>query len=367
MIKLNIATISPSKIASGMLALMKNLCLLILFIVMGTPLFSRNAPITIATNIGLCQIGLIAVPVTVVNFIDVSSISLRIEYDPTVMTYSSFVANDQLGTMIVNDVPVSANLHKIMIVWGETAPRTFTDGSTLITLLFTYFSGTTPLIFNNTANGGGDCEYADENGNSMNDTPTATYYMNSMIQTVPAQISLTNINISNGHTATYKATQTINLAGNGSFFTVQNGGSTVMVSGQRIQFFPGATVQSGAYLHALITDPCIFPNIPQNKYTSCVGIDRLSDEAKPQTTFVPSMFTVYPNPTNDKFNLEIVAQNMDDMFTVELYGMFGEKVQTEILIGQRKHAFSLSNRPIGIYFISVKSGDQTEALKIIKK
>ncbi len=367
MIKHDLATISLSKIVCGKHASVKCLCLLILFNVIGTHLFSRDAPITTATNIGICQAGLVAVPVTVVNFTDVSSISLRIEYDPTVMTYSSFVSNAQLGTMIVNDVSISANLHKIMIVWGETTPRTFTNDSTLITLLFTYFNGTTPLIFNNTANGGGDCEYADENGNPMNDTPTEIYYMNSIVQTVPAQLNLTNINISNGHAATYKATQTLNLAGSGSFFNVQNGGSTILVSGQRIQFFPGTTMQSGAYLHALITDPCIFPNTPQNKLTSCVGIDRLSAEAKLQRTFVPSMFTVYPNPTNDKFNLEIVAQNMDDTFTVDLYGMFGEKVQTEILIGQRKHAFSLSNRPIGIYFISVKSGDQTEALKIIKK
>lgn len=115
------------------------------FMLIGASVFSRNAPITTITNIGLCQAGTVTVPVTAVNFTNITSISLRIEYDPTVMTYSANVPNALLNTMIVNDVHISTNLHKIMVVWGETTPRTFANGTALVTLSFSYISGTTAL------------------------------------------------------------------------------------------------------------------------------------------------------------------------------------------------------------------------------
>jgi len=329
--------------------------------------FSRDAPITTAGSAGLCQAGAISIPVTVANFTNVSSVSLRIEYDPTVMTYSSFVPNALLGTMIANDVHISANLHKIIVVWGEITPRTFSNGTSLVTLTFAYSNGTTSLTFNNTSNNGGDCEYADENGDPMNDTPTATYYMNSIVQTVPLQNTLTNITVGNGQSATYKATQTISAAGSGAFFAVQSGGSVIMVSGQHIQLFPGTTALSGGYLHALIADPCLFPNIPQNVLTSSAGLERLSPETKSQNVLMASGFTIYPNPTNDKFNLEIVDKTLVDKVTVEIYGICGEKVLTAYLNGQHKHEFSLSDRPVGVYFVRVISGDMAETIKMIKQ
>jgi len=329
--------------------------------------FSRDAPITTAGSAGLCQAGAIAIPVTVANFTNVSSVSLRIEYDPTVMTYSSFVPNALLGTMIVNDVHITANLHKIIVVWGEITPRTFSNGASLVTLTFAYSNGTTSLTFNNTSNNGGDCEYADENGDPMNDTPTATYYMNSIVQTVPLQNTLTNITVCNGQSATYKATQTISAAGSGAFFAIQSGGSAIMVSSQHIQLFPGTTVQSGGYLHTVISDPCLFPNIPQKIFTSSGGLEELSKEIKSQNALIASMFTVYPNPTNDKFNLEFVDTTPAEKVTVEVYGIAGEKVLTKLLNGQYKHEFSLSDRPVGVYFVRVISGDKAETVKIIKQ
>jgi hypothetical protein len=52
---------------------------------------------------------------------------------------------------------------------------------------------------------------------------------------------------------------------------------------------------------------------------------------------------------------------------VEVYGICGEKVLTKLLDGQYKHEFSLSDRPIGVYFIRVISGDKAETVKIIKQ
>lgn len=363
----NTATVSPRQSHWGKHPFVKNVGLIMLFLALGIQLFSRDAPITTIANIGLCQAGTVTVPVTAVNFSNITSISLRIEYDPTVMTYSANVPNAQLNTMIVNDVHISADLHKIMIVWGETTPRTFANGSALVTLSFSYIGGTTALTFNNTSNGGGDCEYADENGDPMYDTPTATYYVNSIVQTVPLQNSLTNITVGNGQSATYKATQTVITAGNGSFFVVQSGGSGIIVSGQHIQLFPGTVVQSGGYLHTLISDPCTYPNIPQNLLGSNINLVGLSKEMPTQNVSMASRFTVFPNPTNDKFNLEFADQTQADKVTVEVYGICGEKVLTKELIGQYKDEFTLADSPVGIYFVRVISGDKVETVKIIKQ
>jgi len=50
-----------------------------------------------------------------------------------------------------------------------------------------------------------------------------------------------------------------------------------------------------------------------------------------------------------------------------IYGMWGEKLLTEVLAGDRKYEFSLSNKPAGIYFIQVITGIKSETAKIIKQ
>jgi hypothetical protein len=52
---------------------------------------------------------------------------------------------------------------------------------------------------------------------------------------------------------------------------------------------------------------------------------------------------------------------------VEIFGTRGEKLLTETLSGQRTHEFSLSNKPVGVYFIRVITGDKAETSKIIKQ
>ena len=52
---------------------------------------------------------------------------------------------------------------------------------------------------------------------------------------------------------------------------------------------------------------------------------------------------------------------------VNVYGIMGEKILTAILTGEHKHEFSLSDRPSGVYFIRVITGDKSETLKVIKQ
>ncbi|MEI7982814.1 MAG: T9SS type A sorting domain-containing protein, partial [Bacteroidota bacterium] len=60
-------------------------------------------------------------------------------------------------------------------------------------------------------------------------------------------------------------------------------------------------------------------------------------------------------------------ESIADKITVDIYGIYGEKVLTTILNTERKHEFSLSDGPSGVYFIRVVTSDKTETLKIIKQ
>jgi uncharacterized protein (TIGR02145 family) len=163
----------------------KYLLMLIFLQLISFVAISRDAPITYAGNASVCPGAALALPVTVNNFTSVSSLTLRLDYNPQLMAYTSFsnVNASLSGILIVNNT-VSPTLHKIIVVWSNVNPVTLSNGAKLMDLNFTYLSGDATLTFNNTSNGGGDCEYADEAGDPMNDNPTTSFFINPQITTL---------------------------------------------------------------------------------------------------------------------------------------------------------------------------------------
>lgn len=156
--------------------------LLLTLICISLHIEARNAPVTHSATISSCPYAPISIPITVDNFISVSSISLRLDYNPLLMTFSNYSnVNSSLSGIIVNDVAVSIDQHKIMIVWSAVNPMTMTSGSKIMDLNFYFLNGPSSLSFNNNSNGGQDCEFADENGFPMNDNPTTNYYYDGLI------------------------------------------------------------------------------------------------------------------------------------------------------------------------------------------
>jgi len=80
-----------------------------------------------------------------------------------------------------------------------------------------------------------------------------------------------------------------------------------------------------------------------------------------------SFFKVYPNPTNDKFYLEMDPTYLDSQVQVQIFGMVGGLIRKEELTGNNRYEFSLGGKPAGIYFIRVLVGDRLETKKIIKQ
>ncbi len=145
-------------------------------------LSARDAPITTAGSSIVCEGAAVVIPITVTGFITVKAITLRLDYDPTQLVYVSYSGlNSSLSGASVNSVNISSNLSKILIVWSDVNSLTLPDGAKLLDLNFTLTTGSPAVSFNNTANSGGECEYADETGAAMNDIPTSTFYFNATV------------------------------------------------------------------------------------------------------------------------------------------------------------------------------------------
>jgi len=180
------------------------------------------------------------------------------------------------------------------------------------------------------------------------------------ISSFPQILNLSSDTVLNGQANCYNATTSITVAGNGTTFTVLNGGNATMIAGQNIKFLPTTNVQSGGYLHGYIA-----PSGPWCQTPSMPAVAMAENEIP--RSIVQSSFKIYPNPTTGNFILEVTGESIVDKITVDVYGIWGEKVLSKVLKGDRKHEFSLSDKPSGVYFIRIITGDNAETVKIIKQ
>ncbi len=182
---------------------------------------------------------------------------------------------------------------------------------------------------------------------------------------LPANTSVQNIIVANGQTLCYNATQTITVAGNGTSFTINNGGSANMIAGQNIVYLPGTTVNSGGYMHGYITTtgqyciPTLNPTVNNPEKTNHVSTPA-TEAAQNQN------IRVYPNPAGNSFTMELTGMTGNGMTRAEIFGMNGIRVLSRDLAGERKHVFSIESLRPGIYFIHITTGSGMETVKLIK-
>jgi hypothetical protein len=135
---------------------------------------AQNAPLTTCASVSASSPGTVAVPVTVEDFNNIGAISLSLDYNYSVLHFTGGTPNPLLPSFPAGDQNLGTGYHRITMGWfgsGVFLP----DGSTIMTLSFTYISGVSTLTwFDN----GPSCEYADGNYNVLYDIPTSTYYIN---------------------------------------------------------------------------------------------------------------------------------------------------------------------------------------------
>jgi hypothetical protein len=126
-----------------------------------TVLPSTTDIITTIGNVTECPGGLVTIPVNVVNFNDVASASMKINYDTLALTYDTIVdVNPALnsGVLVFN----AAN-GQVGMAWFAITPATFGTGL-LYNIVFHHDANSSPLNFDLSV---GTCQYTDINFNDL--------------------------------------------------------------------------------------------------------------------------------------------------------------------------------------------------------
>jgi hypothetical protein len=183
----------------------------------------------------------------------------------------------------------------------------------------------------------------------------------------PSTRTLAGIVVPGGQTLCADATDTLIVPENGNILQVQEGGTAILMAGKIIRILPGTTGASGSYIHAYISSDCFYclaipHTLPQAfKEEPIAGIT----DQEALSTSDGSFFKVYPNPTTGNFTVE--SNSVENLSgTIEIFGIHGEMLISEQLPDRKKHEFSLSGRPDGIYVVRVISVSVSGISRVIK-
>ncbi len=166
---------------------------------------------------------------------------------------------------------------------------------------------------------------------------------------IPEFRSINNFTLENDETICFDALNTISVTD----LTVQQQATLTLIAGETIKIHPSSIVAHGGNFHAYISnDFCNNPEVDQSETMI--------------TSSFPSSFKVYPNPFTESFIVEIESQDNNSRSSVELYDLFGKKIDCYLQIDKYK-TFNNIRIPKGVYIIRVINGNTIEVKKLIKK
>jgi hypothetical protein len=285
--------------------------------------------------------------------VPISSANVQISYDPAVLQYDTLA--NFYSAMPAGQWYYSGNNNTVSANWIEPALLTLAipDSTTLFEIKFTYLGGNSTLPFI-------VCEFTDA---TFEFIPTS-HVDGSVNQLVPVNASVQDIIVVDGQDTCFNATNVITVAGNGTFFTVENGGSATFIAGQMISFLPGTTVNPGGYLHGSITLTGGYCGaMPATLVSTVTSTEETPDVAVSTSN---TMVRLYPNPTLESFTIELTGDNTTVMTKAELFSIGGNKVMSVALPDVRKHQFSGAGLAPGIYFMHIYTPKGSEILKVVK-
>ena len=179
---------------------------------------------------------------------------------------------------------------------------------------------------------------------------------------LPYNLNVQNEDIKNGDIICYDATNIITLAGNGSTFTVESGGSAEVIAGKKIRILPTSKVFSGGYFHAYITTDNLYcGQEPTKSGKDSTGFN--NGEVAASAGF----FKAYPNPTRDKVTIELNADEKVANAVITVYSMMGNHALQQPMNGSLKTELYFGDLSTGIYLVRVVKDDKTGTVKVIKQ
>ena len=188
--------------------------------------------------------------------------------------------------------------------------------------------------------------------------PVISNVVSMIVNNTPSTVMLQNLSLSG--TECFSATETITVAGNETYFIVENGGRATMAAGKNILYYPGTLVNEGGFLSGYIDTTGLY--CLAHPPAAIVTGSREQGQGRQET-----FFRIYPNPTEGEFTLELNGYDPSEKISVSLYSMKGEKMISAVISDERKHEFSLSGKPSGLYLIRVVAGVNSSSLRIVKQ
>lgn len=190
-----------------------------------------------------------------------------------------------------------------------------------------------------------------------------TYTDNTVTVTsnITPTLTVQGVTIGSGQSHCYNATQTIYVAGNGTTFGVQPGGSATMIAGQNIFYYPGTTVQAGGIMHGYIA-----PNGPWCVTQAPSIASNITGSYEKQSISKPSSFLLYPNPASEVITVDLGTSQFPGIGQLEIYDMHGVKVLAAMLSGVSGKQFSIEALQPGVYLVRLTLEDQTLTSRLIK-
>lgn len=168
---------------------------------------------------------------------------------------------------------------------------------------------------------------------------------------------LTNVNVPDLCDVCHDALEMIVTGGNGSFFSLQPGGSAQLVAGIVIHMLPGTTIQvsPGKSFHALI-DP-IGPFCPGSMPPAVTAGPLQSASPDKNIPGDKLRFKIYPNPATSSFWVELLEAEPSGSARIEVYDLSGTKLLTREIMLEKRAQVSLPDEPAGIYFVRLTKGN----------
>jgi subtilisin family serine protease len=157
----------------------------------------------------------------------------------------------------------------------------------------------------------------------------------------PENITLQNQTISNGETVSFSANNNIEVGGNGTTYTINSGATLELTACNSITLKPNFHAKQGSNVHIFI-EPCVQSNLASSNLES-LEEDSIAFEESPETSI-----TVYPNPNNGIFHVDLINENP---VLLQLTDLNGNIILERRELTNGKYHFDLSNWPKGIYLL----------------
>ncbi len=167
-----------------------------------------NAPVIMLPDVSASQGETVSIPVSVKDFNNIGAISLTLHYNPTSLSYLSYINTSGFPGLIV----YSPSQGTIVVAGFNVNPNGFSlnDGSILFTLSFTFNEASSYLSW---YDDGSSCEFAGPTPDylPLNDSPTSLFYQNGSVNVSNKSLNGTVSYYSYGTSGTALAGFTIQL------------------------------------------------------------------------------------------------------------------------------------------------------------